>query len=89
MMIIYHAANSLDAHMIKGLLEQFGIHAYIQGEYLQGGIGDLPVTGLVTVSVDNNNHREATKIVNEWQAGLIIEEETSISLSDGVLNANS
>lgn len=86
MIIIYHAANSLDANMIKGLLAQFNIPSYIQGELLQGGFGELPMADLVTVSVVNEHASEAKKIVDEWQAGAIVEEESSANLVGGELN---
>jgi hypothetical protein len=89
MIIIYHAANSLDAYMIKGLLEQYDIQAFVQGEYLQGGAGELPTAGLVTLSVDNQYQAEARNIINEWEAASIIEEEHSATLAGGALNAAS
>lgn len=89
MIIIYHAANSLDANMIKGLLEQYEIRAFIQGEYLQGGMGELPAADLVTVSVDNENYTEAKKIIAEWEAAKVIEEEPNTNLVGGALNAGS
>ncbi len=89
MITIYHAANSLDANMIKGLLAQYNIPSYIQGELLQGGIGELPMADLVTVSVQNENEAEAKKIVQDWQAGSIVDDETSTTLADGGLNAAS
>jgi hypothetical protein len=87
MIIIYHAANSLDAHMIKGLLEQYHIRAFVQGEYLQGGVGQLPTAGLVTVSVDNMHQAEARNIIDEWEAASIIENEESATLADDGLSA--
>ena len=89
MIIIYQAANSLDANMIKGLLLQYNIQSYIQGEYLQGGVGDLPMADLVTVSVVNEHEAEAKKIVAEWQSGSIVEEEPSTNLVGGALNGAS
>ncbi len=68
MIIVYNAANSLDAHMIKSLLEQQEIPAYIQGEYLQGGVGEVPAMGLVTVAVHNDNYANARKIITEWES---------------------
>lgn len=89
MIIIYHAANSLDANMIKGLLEQYEIRAFIQGEYLQGGMGELPAADLVTVSVDDENYTEAKKVIVEWEAATIVEEEPKTNLLGGALNAGS
>lgn len=87
MVIVYHAANSLDANMIRSLLEQYGIRAYIQGEYLQGGVGELPTTGLVTVSVDNTQQTDARKIITEWETGSILDEYSKTNHEGGVLNA--
>ncbi len=87
MVIIYHAANSLDAHMIKGLLEQYRIRAFIQGEYLQGGVGQLPTADLVTLSVDNKHQAAARSIIDDWEAASIIENEMSATLVDDGLSA--
>lgn len=89
MVIIYHAANSLDANMIKGLLQQYDIRAFVQGEYLQGGAGQLPTADLVTVSVTDEHRAEAKKIINEWEAGAIVEEEENTNLAGDGLNAAS
>ena len=66
MEIVYSAANNLEAHMIKGVLEQQEIPAYIQGEHLQSGMGELPaISGFVKISVDNVNVPTARKIIGE------------------------
>jgi len=67
MFIVYTAQNSIDAHIIKGLLEQQGISARVNGEYLQGGIGELPPMGLITVSVAEENYEQALKFVLEYE----------------------
>lgn len=84
MIIIYHAANSLDANMIKGLLAQYNIESFIQGEYLQGGMGELPAADLVTVSVINSDEATAKKVIAEWQSAAIVEEENTNPLGDGL-----
>jgi hypothetical protein len=82
MVIIYSASNGFNAHIIKGLLEQFNIPTYIHGEYLQGGIGELPSTAdLVKVLVDEQHQVEAKKIIKEWEESPIIEEEYFYSLN--------
>ncbi len=89
MIIIYHAANSLDGNMIKSLLEHNNIRAFIQGDLLQGGAGELPAADLVTVSVADKHENKAKEIVAEWESASIIEEEANANLLDGVRNANS
>lgn len=69
MRIVYDAANSLEAHVIKGVLEQHEIPAYIQGEHLQSGVGEIhSITSLVKVNVDNANYEAARKVIKEWEA---------------------
>lgn len=73
MMIVYSASNSIEAYLIKNLLEQQEIAAYIFGDYLQGGVGEIPAIGLVTVNVSDSDYTNAKAIVDEWDASTIIE----------------
>ncbi len=63
---IYEASNSVEAHMILHLLEQSGISGQIDGEYLQGGLGELPAMGLVRVLVNESNTAKAKEIIEIW-----------------------
>ena len=51
MQTVYEAANVIDAHLVRQALEAEGIPAYVRGEALAGGIGELGVFGLVAVMV--------------------------------------
>jgi len=66
---IYQAANTIDANLLKGLLEHEGIEAFVNGEYLTGGIGELPASGIVTLSVEEGDVAQALKIINAFEAG--------------------
>ncbi|MCK5360385.1 MAG: DUF2007 domain-containing protein [Gammaproteobacteria bacterium] len=68
MIKIYSAQNAVDAHIVKGLLEQQGISAMVNGEYLQGGIGELPMMGLITVSVVEDDYENAKEVVDEYES---------------------
>jgi len=70
MQIVYEAANSLEANLLKGLLAQQGIEAMIAGEYLQGGIGELPVAGMVTLSVEETDLLAAERIIRDYESGV-------------------
>ena len=74
MMVVYHASNSIEAYLIKNLLEQQEIPAYVFGDYLQGGVGEIPAIGLVTVNVSDSDFTRAKEIVDEWDASVIIED---------------
>lgn len=68
MRVVYEAENIIDAHLVKGLLEQEGIPAFVQGEYLAGGVGDLPVAGFVRVAVPDSRAPEAEAALREFKA---------------------
>ena len=74
MMVVYHASNSIEAYLIKNLLEQQEIPAYVFGDYLQGGVGEIPAIGLVTVNVSDSDYTRAKEIVDEWDASVIVED---------------
>ena len=74
MMVVYHASNSIEAYLIKNLLEQQEIAAYVFGDYLQGGVGEIPAIGLVTVNVSDSDYTRAKEIVDEWDASVIVED---------------
>ncbi|MBD3610202.1 MAG: DUF2007 domain-containing protein [Gammaproteobacteria bacterium] len=66
---IYEARDTIEASLIKGLLEQEGIESWIDGQYLQGGIGELPAFGIVGISVEVDDVSTALKIVSDYDAG--------------------
>lgn len=66
---IYLAANVTDAHLVKNLLQQSGIGAYVRGENLQGGLGEIPVTGPIEVCVDAVDVDEARDALARWRRG--------------------
>lgn len=82
---VYEASTGLDAHMVLNLLEQRGISGRIEGEYLQGGIGELSALGFVRVLVAEEDYAAAMKIISEWEAIQPPEEnaqpETSTSIA--------
>lgn len=68
MKTVFDASSSLEAHMAMHQLQQAGIHAEIIGEYLQGGIGELPAAGNVRVVVKARDVAEAKQIIADWEA---------------------
>lgn len=51
MRVVYEAEHLIDAHLVRGALEDAGIPAWVRGEFLTGAIGELPACGLVAVCV--------------------------------------
>lgn len=70
---VFEASGTLDAHLIRDLLERAGVPSRIDGEFLTGGIGELPVGNLVAVSVAPEHVAEAREIIAEWEKRLLSE----------------
>ena len=67
---VYTARDAMDAHFVKGLLEQEGIEAVVQGEALQETWSNLPLSAesLPTVHVVNDADVErAAPVIEEYR----------------------
>ena len=51
MQLVYQTSNLFDAHLVKHALEDAGIPAFVFGEHLLGGGGELPLTTEITESL--------------------------------------
>jgi hypothetical protein len=69
MRIVYAAANLIDAHLVRHALEQAGIPAFVRGEALVGGIGELPPIGLVSVAVPDSAWEQAREVIDQLGLG--------------------
>lgn len=68
MKTLYRPSDGIEAQLLVDLLESEGIDARIEGEYLQGGIGELPAGGLVRLTVDEADHARAREVIEHWEA---------------------
>ena len=69
MIKVFTAKNSIEANIVKGMLEANNIPAYVEGEYLQGAIGELAAIDFAFVSVDEVYESKALNLVNEYETG--------------------
>lgn len=69
--------------MILNLLEQQGLIGRIDGEYLQGGIGELPAAGLVRVMVTDQDYAAAKEIIDRWDAEQPVQTSPPVQKSTG------
>ncbi len=61
MIPVYKPADMVEAQCLKDMLEHRHIRCHIQGEYLQGGVGELPagdLLGLFCLPEDAEQARE-------------------------------
>ncbi|WP_333608223.1 putative signal transducing protein [Arsukibacterium sp.] len=69
MKIIFRASDILEAHIVAGMLQSYGIAAYVGGHYLQGAVGDVAPLGIANILVQDEDSEQAEQIINSYQAG--------------------
>ncbi|VAW97748.1 hypothetical protein MNBD_GAMMA23-619 [hydrothermal vent metagenome] len=70
MIKIYTAQDITEAHIIKGLLEANQINAFVNGFYLQGGIGEIAPTNFAGISVDDDKVDAALDIIKAYERNI-------------------
>jgi hypothetical protein len=64
---VYECTLAVEAHMICDLLARAGISARVDGEFLAGAGGDLPLGNTIKVRVDPARAVEAREVIDEWE----------------------
>lgn len=65
---VYQAANSLEAHTVKGALEASGVQVQLKGEALAGALGELPANVIeVTLHVRLQDFEQSQLILARYQ----------------------
>ncbi len=69
MKVVYEAAGIIDAHLIRHALEAAEIPVFLKGEALLGGMGELPLFGVVQVCVPDSAWPQAREVVESVGLG--------------------
>ena len=67
MIKVYNAKDITEAHIVKGMLVANGINAYVNGHYLQGGIGELAAMDFASVHVDESDVPAARVLIDDYE----------------------
>lgn len=66
---VYRAANATEAHVIRGVLEQYKIKVRLFGEGLSSGLGELPAEVIeVEIHVPKGYRQLARQLIDEYEA---------------------
>jgi hypothetical protein len=69
MISVYQGSDYFEAQVLKGLMEQEGLQVFLQGAALQGGLGDLPALGHLSITVNDADQRRAEEIIAAYEKG--------------------
>lgn len=67
MKTVYEASNSVEAYMLQDYLRQEEIVVEVRGEFLAGGVGELPAAGLVRLIVEDEHYARAKEAIERWE----------------------
>ena len=84
MRVAYEAAHAIDAHLVRHALEAAGIPAFIFGEALLGGLGELGIYGLVSVCVPDPCWPDARAVIESLQLGERADDPADTALPDAL-----
>jgi Putative prokaryotic signal transducing protein len=79
MKAVYEASNSVEAHMLQDYLRQEEIPVEVQGEFLAGGVGELPAAGLVRLVADDENYARAKAALERWEKATVVGPAPTVS----------
>lgn len=83
MIPIFRGSDYIEAHLLTGLLREHGIEVFLQGALLQGGLGELPALGHLTIMVDEADREAAKRIIAAYERGELQIEEEQADQDDG------
>lgn len=76
MVSVFRCSDYIQAQVLAGLLREHHIDVFLQGALLQGGLGELPVTGYLSLMVDDSDRIAAERLIASYERGdLEIDEE--------------
>lgn len=69
MISVFRCSDYIQAQLLAGLLRQHGIGVFLQGALLQGGIGEIPAMGHLSIMVDDSDRTAAKSIIDAYERG--------------------
>lgn len=82
MQVAYLADNLFDAHLAKHALEDAGIPAFVFGESLMGGMGELPLFGVLRVCVPDPFQDQARDVIAGLEFGAPLDDDAAGEVDD-------
>ena len=80
MLKVYSAKHPTEAHLLKGVLESYGISCEVKGEFLYSTRGELPITPETAPAVwifDDSQFDEARDIIQKYEESMTADTSNS------------
>ena len=80
MISVFRGSNYVEAQLLLGLLQQQGITAFLQGAALQGGLGEVPAVGYLSILVEDTDQIAAQRLLAAYERGeLAIDDDQDVT----------
>lgn len=76
--------SAIEGHLLLGLLRQQGLEAWLLGEHLLGGVGELPACGLLRLVVDEGDRAGAEAVLQDWDAATPLPAQPDLGPDEGL-----
>ncbi len=82
---IYEPENMMEGELLQSMLASEGIDSHITGRHLLGGVGELPVFGLLGLAVNDDQAERARQLITEYNGAFVLSGEEPDSYPDVLL----
>jgi len=82
---IYEPENMMEGELLQSMLASEGIESHITGRHLLGGIGELPVFGLLGLAVEDEQAERARQLITEYNGAFVLSGDEPDSYPDVLL----
>lgn len=69
MIEVYRGSDFFEGQLLKGLMEQDGLQVFLNGTALQGGLGEVPALGHLSITVNDADCQRAEEIIAAYERG--------------------
>jgi hypothetical protein len=82
---IYEPENLMEGELLQSMLASEGIDSHITGRHLLGGIGELPIFGLLGLAVEDDQAERARQLITEYNGAFVLTGDEPDSYPDVLL----
>lgn len=66
---VYRGSDYFEAQLLTGLMQQAGLQVHLNGTALQGGLGEVPALGHLSITVNDADQVRAIEIIEAYERG--------------------
>lgn len=69
---VFRTADYMEAQIVNALLQNEGFAVESNGDFLVGGLGELPAADVYILRIPENQYTQAAKLIKDYQEGNLV-----------------